>query len=113
MKFLITMNMPSAKGFLVHQITGDYPAESVEEFCKALNDNPFIVVDQYYKDDNTADGEIDWTFMGSIIINTDHIGKVHEHNERKSYGRPHGNSRNSRENIEGSGIPVRGRRSVF
>jgi hypothetical protein len=113
MKFFITMNMPSSQGSLVHQITGEHPANSIEEFCKILNDNAFVVVTQYYKDANTVDGDINWICMGNIIINTEHIGKVHEQNERKGYGRPYGNPRGSRENFEGQGLPVRGRRGMF
>lgn len=113
MKFFITMNMPSSQGSLVHQITGEHPANSIEEFSDVLNNFAFVVVTQYYKDANTAEGDINWVCMGNIILNTEHIGKVHEHNERKSYGRSYGNSRSSRENVEGQGATVRGRRGVF
>jgi hypothetical protein len=113
MRFLITMNMPSAHGSLVHQVTGEHSSNSIEEFCDVLNDNAFVVVGQYYKDANTADGEINWVYMGNIILNTEHIGKVHEQTERKSYGRPYGNSRSSSQNFEGSGAAVRDGRGVF
>lgn len=114
MRFLYTMHMPSSQGSLVHQISGEYPVDTVEEMCDVLNDNAFITVRQYYKDDKLGPhGEVVWVDVGQIILNTEHIGKVQEYIERKNYDRTYGNSRSSRENIERSVPSVRPRRGVF
>jgi hypothetical protein len=77
MRFLLTLNMPSAQGFLVHQLTVEHPSESCGEFCDYLNDNEFIIVDLLYRHKNNL-GDITWSEKGEIILNTNHIGKVQE-----------------------------------
>ena len=37
MRYLLTMNMPSANGFLVHQLTVDIAVNSCEELKKMMN----------------------------------------------------------------------------
>lgn len=77
MRFLITMNMPSAKGYSVHQITVEHNAKTMKEFWNVLQDNEFIMPSLMYKirnDDLTEH----WEDRGLIIINTAHIGKVQE-----------------------------------
>jgi hypothetical protein len=76
-RFLITMNMPSAKGYSVHQITVEHNAKTMKEFWNVLQDNEFIMPNLMYKirnDDLTEH----WEDRGLIIINTAHIGKVQE-----------------------------------
>jgi len=76
-RFLITMNMPSAKGYSVHQITVEHSAKTMKEFWNVLQDNEFIMPSLMYKirnDDLTEH----WEDRGLIIINTAHIGKVQE-----------------------------------
>jgi len=76
-RFLITMNMPSAKGYSVHQITVEHNAKTMKEFWNVLQDNEFIMPSLMYKirnDDLTEH----WEDRGLIIINTAHIGKVQE-----------------------------------
>lgn len=91
MKFLFTLNMPSSKGALVHQVAGDYNASSCAQMCDALNKLDFITVRQFYKDEGRGpNGEVIWEDKGEIIINTSKIGKVQvyierEQNNDKSY----------------------------
>ena len=77
MRFLITMNMASAQGYAVHQITIDHEAATLDEFLAEVNDYPFILGHQYYRV-KTPDGEITWKDRGKLIINSSHIGKVQE-----------------------------------
>lgn len=77
MRFLITMNMPSAKGSSVHQITVESDAGSIKEFWADLQDNEFIMVSLMYKIRNDDFTEY-WENRGPLIINTAHIGKVQE-----------------------------------
>jgi hypothetical protein len=69
--------MASVKGLLVHQITLDYNCDSLESFKDVLNDNDFIMAQQYYRRE-LPNGEIKWEDRGSTIINTSIIGKVQE-----------------------------------
>ena len=75
MKFLITMNMPSGQGFLVHQITIEHSSESLEDFCDSLNDNEFIIGHLLYRRQNDQ-GSWGWVDKGEMVINTAHVGKV-------------------------------------
>lgn len=72
MKFLVTLNMPSRKGELVHQVVCNYPVDNIEQFMEALNENDFILVEEFYrKPDNGG-----FYPVGMMIMNTMHIGKV-------------------------------------
>lgn len=84
MRLLITMNMPSAKGYAVHQLTVDHKAKTLKEFWDALQDNEFIMADLLYKIRNDDLTEY-WGDRGPIIINTSHIGKVQEFFEYKGF----------------------------
>lgn len=77
-RFLITMHMPNASGgALVHQITGDHPAENIQEFCNELNDKAFIVIRQQFFMTNKETGEkTGWQDRGDLLLNTQHIGKA-------------------------------------
>ena len=72
MRFLVTLNMPSRKGELVHQIVCRYPVDSIEGFLDAINDNDFILVEEFYRKPDNAG----FFAVGMIILNTMHIGKV-------------------------------------
>ena len=77
MRFQITMHMPSAKGFAVHQITIEHEAKSMNEFWNVLQDNEFIMGNLMYKMRSGPHDDF-WDDRGLIIINTSHIGKVQE-----------------------------------
>jgi len=70
MRFQITMNMPSRNGNSVHQIIGDYPANSLEELVNIISQSDFIVVDEIYKDNDGLYSN------GNIAINPLFIGKI-------------------------------------
>ena len=70
MKLLITMNMPSNSGKMVHQIIAEHPSETLEAFCNELSDNEMVIVKQLYNNSGT------WSDRGDMIINSMHVGKV-------------------------------------
>ena len=72
MRFLITLNMPSRKGELVHQVICEYPVSSIEAFLDAINDNDFLLVEEFYRKPDNAG----FYRVGLMILNTMHIGKV-------------------------------------
>lgn len=72
MRFLVTLNMPSRKGELVHQIVCRYPVDSIEGFLEVINESDFILVEEFYRKPDNAG----FFPVGMIIINTMHIGKV-------------------------------------
>ena len=83
MRYLLTMNMPSAKGFLIHQLTVEHDGD-LEDFCQLLNDNEFITVRQWYQFKQPA-GDSIWQDRGELVLNTSHIGKISEYIEDKDY----------------------------
>ena len=72
MRFLVTLNMPSRKGELVHQVVCFYPVNSIAEFMDAINDADFILVEEFYRKPDNAG----FYPVGMMILNTMHIGKV-------------------------------------
>jgi 23S rRNA A2030 N6-methylase RlmJ len=72
MRFLVTLNMPSRKGELVHQVVCWYPCESIEDFLATLQNMDFILVEEFYRKQDNAG----FYSVGMMIINTMHIGKV-------------------------------------
>ena len=72
MRLLVTLNMPSRKGELVHQVVCEYPVSSIEAFHDALNDNDFLLVEEFYRKPDNAG----FYSVGMMILNTMHIGKV-------------------------------------
>ena len=110
MRFLITMNMASAQGFAVHQITIDHEATTLDEFLAEVNDYPFIMGHQYYRV-KTPDGEVTWKDRGRLIINSSHIGKVQEFIEfeprENNYDESHGHSDTGNNHPRSAGTPVR------
>ena len=74
MRFLVTMRMPAFSGSLVHQIVGEHPAESLEDFVEELHQRDFVILTEYYKNPNTGE----YYSRGPIAINHAHIGKIKE-----------------------------------
>lgn len=72
MRFFITLNMPSRKGELVHQVVCEYPVASINQFLDVLNDYDFILVEEFYR---KPDGQGFYS-VGMMILHTMHIGKV-------------------------------------
>lgn len=72
MRFLVTLNMPSRKGELVHQVVFEYPATSIGGFLDVINDNDFILGEEFYRKPDNAG----FYSVGMMILNTMHIGKV-------------------------------------
>ena len=72
MRLLVTLNMPSRKGELVHQVVCEYPVNSIEGFLDAVNDNDFLLVEEFYRKPDNAG----FYSVGMMILNTMHIGKV-------------------------------------
>ena len=102
LKLLITMHMPSAQGYSVHQITVDHPSENIDQFCRVINDYEFIKAQLFYRRRDDVTGKVIWNDKGELLINTSHIGKVQEffeYGEREhddeSYGYSEGFSGNS------------------
>ena len=113
MKFLLTMNMPSAKNYLVHQLTVDYPVSSCVEFCKHLNQYEFIVCHLFYRR-TLLTGEMGFEDRGEIVLNTGHIGKAQEYIEDErfnSYDESHGHSQASSPHFAGERVTIRKRGS--
>ena len=106
--------MPSSKGTLVHQVIGEYAADTCTQMCVVLNRLDFIPVRQFYKDGEGPNGEIIWEDKGEIILNTSQIGKVQIYIEREqNHDKSYRNPQYSRQNTEGSPYPVRPGRTVF
>lgn len=72
MKFMITLNMPSRKGELVHQVICEHDAESIEDFLDVLQNEDFVIAEEFYRKPENAG----FFPVGTIILNTMHIGKV-------------------------------------
>jgi hypothetical protein len=72
MRFQIVMNMPSFGGNGVHQIIAEYPVDSLEEFVDALSNRDFIVVDEFYRHNETKE----YYQVDPIVLNPLFIGKV-------------------------------------
>jgi len=72
MRFLVTLNMPSRKGELVHQVVCECPVKGIEEFLDAINGADFILVEEFYRKPDNAG----FYSVGMMILNTMHIGKV-------------------------------------
>jgi len=73
MRFLITMNMPSYVDNLVHQMQVEHAAsKSLEDFVIALNNNDYVIVEEYYKDRYTSE----YINRGPVALNHRYVGKV-------------------------------------
>lgn len=82
MKFLITMNMPSASNNLVHQVICDYQVGSIEEFLDELNGEDFLLFTQFYREQDRNTGKTYWIEKGQMVLNTSVVGKVQVFFER-------------------------------
>jgi len=114
-KFLITMNMPSAQGYLVHQVTIEHHARSCRELCEMLNNDVFIMGRQLYRK-RTPGMEQTWQDRGDIVLNTTHIGKVAEFVEFDKEEEDHesyGYTDNRRPHAPGTRPPIRPRGTGF
>lgn len=77
MRYQITLNMPSRSGALVHQITCEHPAETLQELVNAMDGEEFIIVEEFYKNNAIPAGEKDHiTQKGPIALSTMQIGKI-------------------------------------
>jgi hypothetical protein len=69
-RFLVTMNMPSASGNLVHQMHVSHSAESLEDFIKELSESDFVIVEEFYKKESGYESR------GNVAISYRNIGKI-------------------------------------
>ena len=83
MKFKLTLNMASREGRAVHQITVDYPVDSLKAFCEILQTHDFVYAEEFYmeggrKGDADYDPEkrAELRAHGAIVVNTAVIGKA-------------------------------------
>ena len=114
MKFLFTLNMPSSKGRDVHQVIGEYEADSCTQMCSALNKLDFITVRQFYKEADKTSGEIIWEDKDEIILNTSQIGKIQVYIEREpNNDKPYRNTQHSRKDFERPQHFIRTSRTVL
>ena len=74
MKFLVTMNMPSYSGNQVHQMIVDHNSNGLEEFVEALTRNDFVIVEEFYKVNNSDD----YSSRGLVVLNHRYVGKIKE-----------------------------------
>lgn len=114
MKFLVTLNMPSASGMLVHQIIIDHESKTCRQFYDSLNNEEFMLCKQWYRRKH-APGDIEWEDRGELIVNTSHIGKVQEYIDYDSEesNEPRRNSGPRQNNNENSRGPVRPRNNML
>lgn len=76
MRFQITMNMPSRSGNQVHQIIGEHPAESLEEFIAAFEGVDFLIVEEIYRDNEAGKSSAGFYPVGHVAINPMYVGKI-------------------------------------
>ena len=67
------MNMPSYTDNLVHQMQIEHKASnSLADFVQALNNNDYVIVEEFYKDRYSSD----YISRGLVAINHRYVGKV-------------------------------------
>ena len=71
-RFQITMNMPSRSGNSVHQIIGEHPATTLEDFVHELHVKDFVIVEEFYR---RAESRV-YDSHGMIAINHLFVGKI-------------------------------------
>jgi len=74
MKFFITLNVPTKNG-MSHQIVGDYPAKTLEEFQSVLHQEDFIMVTEWKRENGELQNG------GKLLINQHYVGKVRIYDE--------------------------------
>jgi len=67
-------------GSITHQLTLEYPVDSEEELCEALNRNEFLTFQMFYKRQSNT-GEVWWQDRGSIVVNSHWIAKAQEYRD--------------------------------
>jgi hypothetical protein len=72
MRFLVTMNMPSYSGNLVHQMNVEYPAKDLAHFVEVLMKEDFVIVEEFYRDPHTGGDNS----RGMTAINHRYVGKI-------------------------------------
>jgi len=110
-RFVLTLNMPSATGMLVHQITVDISlVNSCRALCELMNKQDFIIGHQLYKR-RGLNGDTIWEDRGDVIINTAHVGKVQEfyETEESRHDESHRGYDSSRSYSESKRGPIRPR----
>ena len=70
------MKMPSFRGKPIHQIMCEHPAKDLAEFCSALEENEFVIVNEFYYDKDVLPGEDPWFSVGQTALNYRMIGKI-------------------------------------
>jgi len=76
MRFQITMNMPSRSGNQVHQIIGEHPAETLQDFVAAFEGVDFLIVDEIYRDNDAGSKSAGFYKVGQVAINPLFVGKI-------------------------------------
>ena len=76
MRFQITMNMPSRSGNSVHQIIGEHPSRSLDEFVRAFEGVDFLIVEEIYRDNEAGNKSAGFYPVGSVAINPIYVGKI-------------------------------------
>ncbi len=80
MRFLVTMHMPSYSGHLVHQMQVEHKeSASLDDFVNALNNNDYIIVEEFYKDRTDAE----YYSRGHVALNHRYVGKVKVFNSQE------------------------------
>ena len=77
MRYQITLNCPSRAGHPVHQIMADHPAKNLQQLMELLCDEPFIMVEEIYRDSETPGDN--FYSVGSLIINSNMVAKCKVH----------------------------------
>lgn len=70
MKFYLTLNIPTKNG-MSHQVIGEHPSTTLEEFQEALNEDDFILLQEWHPQ---PDGRL--TNEGQMLVNHQMVGKV-------------------------------------
>jgi hypothetical protein len=70
------MNMPSRNGGPIHQIVAQHPSRSLEEFVDELEENHFVIVEEYYKDSDASKAAPSYYSVGKTALNRIDIGKI-------------------------------------
>jgi hypothetical protein len=74
------MNMPSRNGNGVHQIIVEPKgSQTLADFVYAINDTNFIIVNEFYKDNDGSSKGSNYYSVGPICLNTAFIGKIKEY----------------------------------
>jgi hypothetical protein len=76
MRYQITLNCPSRAGHSVHQIMAEHPAESLQKFMALLCEDPFVMVEEIYRD---SDAAVEYYSVGALVINSNMVAKCKVH----------------------------------